>query len=72
MTTYNYNQVRQLGYTVRTEEGNLVNPTTGNTAYVHYYSCGQCDYCQAEEYNCGQCGYCYEDYIVEEGDVYCL
>ena len=48
MTTYNYNQVRQLGYTVRTEEGNLVNPTTGNTAYVHYYSCGQCDYCQAE------------------------
>ena len=49
-----------------TEEGNLVNPTTGNTAYVHYYSCGQCDYCQAEEYNCGQCGYCYEEYIVEE------
>ena len=66
MTTYNYNQVRQLGYTVRTEEGNLANPTTGNTAYVRYYSCGQCDYCQAEEYNCGQCGYCYEEYIVEE------
>lgn len=66
MTTYNYNQVRQLGYTVRTEEENLVNPTTGNTAYVHYCSCGQCDYCQAEEYNCGQCGYCYEEYIVEE------
>lgn len=46
MTTYNYNQVRQLGYTVRTEEGNLVkliieyngNTQSGDTIYLESHN----------------------------------